>query len=423
MIQVPQMARYHPRMVAAERACVDLLLEHEITHKEGAHVLAEVILNMRVRGDSLYDVLQELNDILGLNPRDELAQGLDTVLDNVWCHLAWTESIYKEDVDKLGIDGEYSLLNKSHQYTAAVPPFVTAPAYRLLIDPLPIRERSTTPIETIPVCETPPPQIEAPFQPFRFLDLPAEMRNRVYDELLAPGDIRHTTSYNRVRGNKFFNTDSDCEPNILATCSQINREAKDILFASNTICLTATVEWMISPIFDKRFLPDFILPNFTSLLLLVDCTNIDPRSNDKGTLESKVHWKQLQHMTGLKKIQICTLDWTAKIRVWGRHVDLRRDILRQIVDRIPEGCEVGFEAREGFEDEYVQDAIDGQGWGGEEPVEVEGGMLEGLFTEGVRGRQGWKSGSVRDYRFAERVLGGGLTELGKGGRFVLGSGE
>lgn len=128
-------------MVAAERACVDLLLEHEITHKEGAHVLAEVILNMRIRNNSLGDVLQEINDILGLNPGDPLAQSLDTVLDNVWGHLAWTERIYKEDVDALGVDGEYSLLREGSSYLVVVPPFVTAPAYRLMIDPLPTRER------------------------------------------------------------------------------------------------------------------------------------------------------------------------------------------------------------------------------------------------------------------------------------------
>lgn len=59
-------------------------------------------------------------------------------------------------------------------------------------------------------------------QPFRFLDLPPEMRNMVYVDLLTLPE--HTCGTHCI-----------CFPQILRTCRQVYKEAGDILYAENRI--------------------------------------------------------------------------------------------------------------------------------------------------------------------------------------------
>ncbi|KAI7320295.1 hypothetical protein KC315_g9504 [Hortaea werneckii] len=65
---------------------------------------------------------------------------------------------------------------------------------------------------------------------FRFFDLPAEMRNSVYEHLLRPRDLQHGWR---------------CYPEILATCKQVNREAREYLTVGNH----SVVEMRLSPYF------------------------------------------------------------------------------------------------------------------------------------------------------------------------------
>lgn len=72
---------------------------------------------------------------------------------------------------------------------------------------------------------------ETPFRkaqkrpPLRFFDLPAELRNQIYLELLT---LQNIGPFNRAV----------CWPEILATCKQINHEAGDMLYANNTVDIT-----------------------------------------------------------------------------------------------------------------------------------------------------------------------------------------
>ncbi|KAI7221919.1 hypothetical protein KC333_g1428 [Hortaea werneckii] len=65
---------------------------------------------------------------------------------------------------------------------------------------------------------------------FRFFDLPAEMRNNVYEHLLRLRELKHGWR---------------CYPEILATCKQVNREAREYLTVGNH----SVVEMRLSPYF------------------------------------------------------------------------------------------------------------------------------------------------------------------------------
>ncbi|KAK5685558.1 hypothetical protein LTS10_003639 [Elasticomyces elasticus] len=80
---------------------------------------------------------------------------------------------------------------------------------------------------------------DTPFMPFRFLDLPAELRAWVYRELLAPvGQVSFSEVH--LRDHALQNPlTASLSPAILRTSRQIHHEAKDIPYDENTIFICA----------------------------------------------------------------------------------------------------------------------------------------------------------------------------------------
>ena len=73
------------------------------------------------------------------------------------------------------------------------------------------------------------------FQPFRFLDLPGEVRRLVYRNVFKDSHVTafSTSHFGRVR-NLVFNA-AHYDPKILSTCHQLHREAKPLLLAANKL--------------------------------------------------------------------------------------------------------------------------------------------------------------------------------------------
>ena len=282
-------------------------------------------------------------------------------------------------------------------------------------------------------CPTAPPAL--PFKPFRFLELPAEMRNIIYRLLLAPNghiglmriqyaytaDRRrhkdviypHTVSRNSCGAN--YHKLSECSPAILGVCQQIYDEAKEIMYEENTVCATAGF-YHNTLVLSQRLLPNSLLPRLTSMMLVCDAAD---RSGSEDTWFYQLPWKQLQLLTGLKSLRISMIEREYEKAT----IDSKCLILEQILERISAACKVTFESREGFEDAYVQEMIDeSEGEMNQrrtpftsDVYEVEGGVLEKLAKQ-YTNKQGSKSGHTRDYRFPDRSISkvvGKLMPLGE----------
>lgn len=66
-----------------------------------------------------------------------------------------------------------------------------------------------------------------PEKPFRFLDLPPELKNRIYSLLLEDNTAEE------LRPQYHTPAPNNIHPNILSTCREINAEATGILYANN----------------------------------------------------------------------------------------------------------------------------------------------------------------------------------------------
>ncbi|KAI7084835.1 hypothetical protein KC356_g6366 [Hortaea werneckii] len=82
---------------------------------------------------------------------------------------------------------------------------------------------------------------------FRFFDLPAEMRNNVYEHLLRLRDLDHGWR---------------CYPEILATCKQANREAREYLVTENHSMIHMGLNLVVpNPLSRPPYLEQYIFAN------------------------------------------------------------------------------------------------------------------------------------------------------------------
>lgn len=74
--------------------------------------------------------------------------------------------------------------------------------------------------------------------PFRLLDLPAELRMRIYEYALTAPDnaIRIYYSFQKCRVNPGLGLP------LLRTCRQVYNEARDVLYQENTVLVQANVK-------------------------------------------------------------------------------------------------------------------------------------------------------------------------------------
>ena len=101
------------------------------------------------------------------------------------------------------------------------------------------------------------------------LELPAELRMRIYEYAIAPtGFLALTSTKNKRRA-----TVPILAPCLLATCRQIHSEAAHILYAENSICITVDAHDTCWPVVAESRLPQYVLERLQHLTVLLDCTS------------------------------------------------------------------------------------------------------------------------------------------------------
>lgn len=388
--------RHHPRV---ERAIDELSASARghgvVSYEEGCRVLTQFIVDGLYNRDELSDIYVELRVPLGFGA--VMPNALSAFVVEVKDRMREVDENYKLSLDP-----------------RETPPPVPEPAAH---SQLARKNAEVLQDETDNARKAQKHTVQEIPGPFRFLDLPAEMRNLIYRELLspAPGYIRLLTLQHSIKttdGRPAYSRRTKCQPLVLASCKQAYKEAVDIMYQENTVVICAQICNGNYPIINKRLLPDHVLPKLTSVVLVVEngTTSVANRPDFKT-----VHWKQLQELTALQELRICMVerkDRPEKEKQW---------ILEHIIERIPASCKISFEAQGGIEDGFVQEVLDEweafkehRGLDAADAIEVDEADLKRMALQAhANVEQGVKSGDPHDYRFPRRGI-PQLVPLGDG---------
>jgi hypothetical protein len=181
-------------------------------------------------------------------------------------------------------------------------------------------------------------------KPFRFLDLPPELRNQIYRKVLAPG----TVSLVSCRHHNPRGTTPGLVPGILAACKQVRQEAADLLF-ENTFLVAFCPDFMgvRRSALHRAQLPLHVLSKITSLVLVVDCIRFRNIHSDLTALQA---------LTSLKTLRIIAIEEEAQQHVIP--VASLSVVLQEIATRIPASCDVYYGSRPGREASFTIHMLD-----------------------------------------------------------------
>ena len=172
-------------------------------------------------------------------------------------------------------------------------------------------------------------------KPFRFMDLPPELRNNVFRLLLAPGDVfLRSCMHHNPQG-----TFPKLVPSILATSKQVLEEASNLFF-ENTFMVTLGIDYngACRPALHRAQLPLRVLPKITNLVILIDCIRFK---------KINCEFTSLQALTGLKTLRIVAVE-EPKFAISFPNFAF---ILAEILVRVPADAEVNFGCSSGAQKE------------------------------------------------------------------------
>ena len=168
--------------------------------------------------------------------------------------------------------------------------------------------------------------------PFRFLNLPPELRTWIYKEVLSPGLVSLRTCAHHIP----YGTSPNITPGLLVTCKQINEEAAGLVLENTFIVDLYASHTPTHRIMHRQHMPDHILTQITSLILVVDLGTI--HADEFANVEA--NWRPLALLTSLQHLSIAGLPGALDTNDgsgWLR-------VIEEIVARTPSGCSIEVEA-------------------------------------------------------------------------------
>lgn len=166
--------------------------------------------------------------------------------------------------------------------------------------------------------------------PSRLLALPAELRNRIYEHVFCPTGVLTLTS----SGTKRAIVLPAISPQLLATCSQINQEARGLLYSENEIIIHVDAHDTCWPLLSENRFPTRVLSKFQHVCLLLECTAFFSASFDD------VDFSPFMGMTALKSVRLAIIRDQLRNSVPAASFAHRVELLEHLLPTLPARVEV-----------------------------------------------------------------------------------
>ncbi|KAK5170576.1 uncharacterized protein LTR77_005164 [Saxophila tyrrhenica] len=178
------------------------------------------------------------------------------------------------------------------------------------------------------------------------IELPAELRLRIYEYALAPTGSLFLTSNRDYR----YQVEPTISPALLATCHQIHHEASSILYEQNSVCIKLDVTDNSFPIISSSRLPQRVLEKLQHICLILDgcgAVGASPSYAD-------VDWTALTALVSLKTLRLTLLAVGLPCHPVWKHEDYFagvnrycQDLVREVIERVPAATNIYYGTEEG----------------------------------------------------------------------------
>ena len=158
----------------------------------------------------------------------------------------------------------------------------------------------------------------------RLLELPAELRIRIYEECLAPTGTLCLTATKTTR----YAILPRLAPKLLCTCRQIYTEAQDLLHEQNRVCFSIDAHDTQWPVISEKRLPQHVLEKLHHVAIVLDTATTFYSSY------RNIDWTALTALVSLKTLQL-SIVWQREISSsgpasWMDFYDLMEEVLERI---------------------------------------------------------------------------------------------
>ncbi|KAK3706816.1 hypothetical protein LTR37_012495 [Vermiconidia calcicola] len=184
--------------------------------------------------------------------------------------------------------------------------------------------------------------------PFRFLDLPAEMRTMVYGAAMVPGCVSLRSCIHHMP----YGASPTPTPGLLATCKQINQEAADLVFENTFMVDVLLHSGTPRSALHGTQVPAHIVPKLRYLVLVIDGTEFAYSRRDRVGVPT-CDWTPLQVLTSLQSLRVTFIE--------GKPVMPFKDIssvLAEVVARVPACCSIEYGCSSEDESAHVHDMME-----------------------------------------------------------------